>query len=334
MRYFLGADLGGTKTHFVIADETGRAIGFGEGGPGNHQSVGYDGMYTAMLTALEQALDSACLKRDNISGAGFGIAGYDWPSEKPIMLETVQKLGLSAACGLVNDAIPGLVAGAEAGWGVNVVSGTGCNCRGWDQSHQREGRVTGYGITMGEAAGSSELVFRAMHLVGQDWTRRGPKTTLSEAYIQHVGAKSLEDLLEGYTEGYYAIGAETARLVFQTAYAGDAVARELITWAGNELGEMAGGVIRQLNFEELAFDVVLSGGMFDGGDLLIDPMRAAILRTAPQARLVRLNVPPVIGAVLIGMEQGQQPIDPAIRSRLRETIHEIKNGSRLEEIDA
>ena len=333
MRYFLGADLGGTKTHLVIADETGRAIGFGEGGSGNHQDVGFDGMYTAMLTALEQALDSASLKRDAISGAGFGIAGYDWPSEKPAMLATVQRLGLSAPCGLVNDAIPGLVAGAEAGWGVNVVSGTGCNCRGWDKSHQREGRVTGYGITMGEAAGSSELVFRAMHLVGQDWTRRGPKTALSDTYIQYTDAKSLEDLLEGYTEGYYSIGAETARLVFQTAYAGDAVARELITWAGNELGEMAGGVIRQLNFEELAFDVVLSGSMFEGGALLIDPMRAAILKTAPQARLVRLHVPPVIGAVLIGMEQGQQPIDAAIRARLGETIHEIKNGSTPEAVE-
>jgi hypothetical protein len=62
-------------------------------------------------------------------------------------------------------------------------------------------------------------------------------------------------------------------------------------------------VIRQLEFEGLDFDVVLIGGMFDGGPLLIEPMRQTILALAPGARLVRLTVPPVIGAVLLGMEQ-------------------------------
>jgi N-acetylglucosamine kinase-like BadF-type ATPase len=324
MRYYLGADVGGTKTRMIIADETGRALGFGEGGPGNHQEVGFDGMYAALQTALEQALGSARLQRKDIAAGGFGIAGYDWPNQKPAMLATIERLGIPAPCGLVNDTIPGLVAGAEEGWGVNVVSGTGCNCRGWDKSHQREGRVTGYGTDMGEAAGSSELVFRAMQLVGFEWTQRGRQTALSQTFIQYTGAKSLEDLLEGYTQGVYQVGAETAPLVFQAAYNGDEVACGLITWAGNELGEMANGVIRQLNFEELAFDVVLSGSMFEGGALLIDPMRATIQKVAPKARLVRLNVPPVLGAVLIGMEQGKIQITPGIRDKLTETVRSVK----------
>jgi N-acetylglucosamine kinase-like BadF-type ATPase len=278
-------------------------------------------------TALEQTLASASLRREDLAGAGFGIAGYDWPNEKPAMLATIERLGLSAPSGLVNDAIPGLVAGAREGWGVNVVSGTGCNCRGWDKEHKREGRVTGYGITMGEAAGSSELVFRAMQLVGFEWTRRGPRTALSQTFIKYTGAKSLEDLLAGYTQEYYQVGAETAPLVFQTAYEGDEVARNLITWAGNELGELANGVIRQLSFEEQTFDVVLSGSMFEGGALLIDPMRATIQKHAPKAQLVRLKVPPVLGAVLIGMEQGKVPINATIRATLEETVHEVKNGN-------
>ena len=327
MHYYLGVDLGGTKTHMVIADETGRAAGFGEGGPGNHQDVGYDGMYTALHTTLEQALASANLQRKDLAGAGFGIAGYDWPGEKSAVLATIERLGLQAPCGLVNDTIPGLVAGAQEGWGVNVVSGTGCNCRGWDKEHKREERVTGYGITMGEAAGSSELVFHAMQLVGFEWTKRGPRTALSDTFIKYTGAKSLEDLLEGYTEGYYQVGAETAPLVFQTANDGDEVARNLITWAGNELGEMANGVIRQLNFEDLAFDVVLSGSMFEGGALLIDPMRATIQTVAPKAWLVRLNVPPVLGAVLIGMEQDKILISAAIRATLAETVRGIQNNN-------
>ncbi len=166
MKYYLGADLGATKTHTLIVDETGRALGFGESGPGNHESVGYDGMFNSMQQGLDQALKSAGLTKAHITGAGFGVAGYDWASEIEATAAVIDQLGLNAPYKFVNDAVPGLVAGAEEGWGVVVVSGTGSNCRGWDREHKREGRVTGHGIMMGEGAGGSELLHRGMQLVG------------------------------------------------------------------------------------------------------------------------------------------------------------------------
>ena len=327
MRYFLGADLGATKTHTLIVDETGRALGFGESGPANHESVGYDGMFQSMYDGMEQALRRADLKREDITGAGFGVAGYDWPSEMEATASVIDRLGLSASYKFVNDSVPGLIAGSEEGWGVVVVSGTGSNCRGWDREHKREGRVTGHGVMMGEGAGGSELMHRCMQIVGYSWTKRLPETALAEAIIAHVGAKDLEDLLRGYTTYEYHIGAEAARIVFRVAAEGDQAARDLLCWAGTELGEMANAVIRQLGFEELAFDVVMTGSMFDGGPRLIDPMRETIHKLAPQARLVRLRVPPVTGAVLLGMEAGALNITPEIRSNLNETITALRNVS-------
>ncbi len=326
MRYFLGADLGGTKTHFLIAAETGQVVGFGEAGPGNHQNVGYEGMFETMRTGLEVALRAAGLSVSQIAGAGFGIAGYDWPSEKRVMMETIDRLGLVCPYRMVNDAVPGIVAGAQDGWGIGLVSGTGCNCWGLSPDHQHEGRVTGYGVMMGEAAGGTELVFRAMQLVNFAWIKRGPATALTQAFIELVGASSVEDLLEGYTSYRYLIGAEAAPLVFKVAEAGDGVARDLIHWAGCELGEMALAVARQLEIESQAFDVVLAGSMFEGGPLLIEPMRATILRIAPQARFVRLTAPPVVGAVLIGMEQGGFAPDANIRQTLLESAHAVRQN--------
>jgi hypothetical protein len=43
--------------------------------------------------------------------------------------------------------------------------------------------------------------------------------------------------------------------------------------------------------------------MFDSGLRLIEPMRQTIQALAAGARLVRLTAPPVVGAVLLGMEQ-------------------------------
>jgi len=219
------------------------------------------------------------------------------------------------------------VAGAEEGWGVVVVSGTGSNCRGWDREHKREGRVTGHGTLMGEGAGASELMHRCMQIIGYSWTKRLPKTALSDAIIAYAGAKDLEDLMRGYTTYEYRIGANAARIVFRVAEEGDEVACDLLNWAGTELGEMANAVIRQLEFENLAFDVVMTGSMFEGGARLIEPMRETIQKLASKARFVRLSLPPVIGAVMLGLEANAVSITPEIRQKIKETISAMRNIS-------
>lgn len=327
MSYYLGADLGATKTHMLIVDASGRALGFGEGGPGNHETVGYDGMFQSMNDALAQALRVAGLEKSAITGAGFGVAGFDWPSEGQATRHVIERLALHAPYQFVNDTVPGLLAGSDEGWGVVVVSGTGSNCRGWDRERKREGRVTGHGILMGEGAGASELVHRCMQIIGYSWTRRLPETALATALVAYVGASDIEDLLRGYTTHEYRIGADAAQIIFEVAGMGDHAARELIRWAGSELGELANAVIRQLAFEELDFDVVLTGSMFQSGAVLIEPMRETIHKVAPGARLVHLGVPPVVGAVMLGMEAAGLTATTEIRRHMAETLSLHRNVS-------
>ena len=59
MHYFLGIDIGCTKSQALIADQTGRAVGFGQGGPGNHEVVGYDGLRAMLFDITHQALTMA-----------------------------------------------------------------------------------------------------------------------------------------------------------------------------------------------------------------------------------------------------------------------------------
>jgi N-acetylglucosamine kinase-like BadF-type ATPase len=323
-RTYLGVDVGATKTQALVADETGQAVGWGQGGPGNHEVAGYEGLSQSVCAAVEQALSAAGVRAEQVAGAGFGVAGYDWPSEREPTLQALRPLGLSAPVEIVNDTLIGLLAGSSEGWGVAVVAGTGCNCWGWDRA-RRTGRVTGYGTWMGEGAGGGELVWQAVCQVAKAWTRRGPATALTEALAGHCGARDGADLLEGLGVGRYHLGAGAAPLVFRAAAAGDEVARQAIRWAGRELGDLAAGVIRQLGFEAEALEVVLVGGLFDGGVMLIEPMRETIHEVAPQARLVRLGAPPAIGGVLLGMEQAGVR-DPAIRSRLIESTAAMGNS--------
>lgn len=300
-RYYLGVDIGGSKSHALVADEVGRALGFGEFGAGNHEVVGYDGLQAALKAVTGQALHMAGLSVEQISGAGFGVAGYDWPSERAPTLEAIVNLGLSCPLEAVNDAIIGLLAGARQGWGVAVVGGTGCNCWGWDRQ-RRTGRVTGCGGWAGEYGGGADIVRKAMQAIAYAWTRRGPETSLTQAFITSSGAAGIEDLLEGLVLGRYVMKAEHALLVIGAAYNGDQAARQIVEWAGRELGALAVSVIRQLDFQPLEFDLVLVGSLFDAGPLLLEPMQQVVHAEAPGARFVRLSAPPVVGGVLLGME--------------------------------
>src|SRR5215510_4461889 len=109
--YFLGVDIGGTKSHALIADETGRALGIGEGGPGNHETVGWNGLKECLKTIVEAAIAEAGIERERITGAGFGVAGYDWLSERPRTAACIDPLNIRAPYEIVNDAIVGLLAG-------------------------------------------------------------------------------------------------------------------------------------------------------------------------------------------------------------------------------
>src|SRR5512134_4038716 len=145
MKYFLGIDVGSSKTHALIADETGQCIGFGKAGSGNHQVVGYDGLTDVLQKSFEGACQTSGIKKVQIAGAGFGVSGYDFPSDREEHLQAVATLGLSCPVQVVNDGANGLISGTSHGIGVNVTAGSGVNCRGRGKSGQ-EGRIVGNGV--------------------------------------------------------------------------------------------------------------------------------------------------------------------------------------------
>jgi len=301
-KYFLGVDVGGTKTHALISDEQGDALGFADAGPGNHQIVGYQGLKDILQVAVGQALESAGLKIGQMAGAGFGIGGFDWPSQLDDHLNSISPLGLNCPVNVVNDSIIALMAGTAQGWGVVLVAGTGNNCRGRNQSGH-EARITGEGGRFGEFGGATDMVEKAIRAISYEWTHRGPKTLLTTLFIEKTGTKDINSLIEGIDLGRYNPNASWAPLIFQAANNGDQVACEIIAWSGRELGKSACAVIRQLHIENDEFDVILAGSVFASGKLYIDPLQMTIHEQAPTARLIRLEAPPVTGGVILGMQR-------------------------------
>jgi N-acetylglucosamine kinase-like BadF-type ATPase len=322
-QYYLGVDVGGTKTHALITDKSGQARAFASGGPGNWEGVGYGGFTRVLLEVTGRVLEQAGIAVDQIAGAGMGIGGYDWPSERADHLEAIRPLGLTCPLEIVNDASLGILAGTSEGWGVSVVAGTGCNARGWSRDYKRQGRAVGGGSRWsGEYAGGYDIVARAMQAVTFEWLKRGPATALTQVFLEHFEARNLGDLVEGVYLQRYQFESALVLKVFETARQGDPQAQAVMRWAGHELGEMAVGVINQLGFQEEHFEVVLIGSLHGASPVLDETLQETVLATAPHARFVRLTVPPVVGGVLLGMEAAGFD-GRVIRARLIHTTDEI-----------
>jgi hypothetical protein len=92
----------------------------------------------------------------------------------------------------------------------------------------------------------------------------------------------------------------------------------VIRWAGEELGWLAVAVARQIEMENDEVEIIQSGSVFDAGEIIMNPMRDLVMKYCPHAKLIRLDGPPVVGAVILGMEQagfdGYPVRDEMIRS--------------------
>ncbi len=321
MRYFIGVDVGSSKTHALIANEEGNCIGFGTAGGGNHQGVGYERLMEVLQKSFQGASEMSGIAKDQIAGAGFGVAGYDFPSERADHLQAIAPLGLSCPVEIVNDGANGLISGTSHGIGVNVTAGSGNNCRGRGKNG-KEGRIVGNGVMFGEYGGAIEIVYRAMQFVNYAWIKRTPPTNLTKIFLEATGAKDETDLMEGLSHDHYHLFPYIAIDVTNAAQEGDHAALEVIRWSGKELGWLAVSVARQIEMENEAVEIVQSGSVFEAGDIIIEPMRDLIMKHVPKAKMIRLDGPPVVGPLMLGMQMAG--IDPyPMRKKLIESAKDL-----------
>lgn len=321
MKYFLGIDVGSSKTHALIVDETGLCVGFGRAGGGNHQGVGYEEHASVLRQSFYAALEMSDVDKAQIFGAGFGVAGYDFPSDRDAHLQAISKLGLPCPVEVVNDGVNGLLAGATNGIGVNVTAGSSNNCRGRNKKG-KEGRIVGNGSTFGENGGALEIATKALEKVNHAWIRRIPPTRLTKVLLEATGAGSEIDLMEGISNGQFHLSPFMANDVFKTALEGDDAALDIFRWAGEELGWLAISVARQIEMQDDEVEIIQSGSVFDAGRIIMDPMQDILMKHLPKARLIRLDGPPVVGAVILGMEQAQFD-GYSVRDKIVHTAKEI-----------
>jgi N-acetylglucosamine kinase-like BadF-type ATPase len=311
----LGVDGGGTKSHAIVAGEDGAILGFGVSGAANWEDVGIAAAGAAILSSIREALGRASLQPEEIGASVFGLAGVDFPADEVRLASVPESLGLGGPHRIVNDSMVALRAGTNLPWGVVVIAGSGSIAAGRNPDGD-EFRTLGMGPMFGDWGAGTEISQAAVTAVADQVTGRGPETALAELLRERTDASSVLEMLEGL--GRQRIDdSRFADLVAVAAEAGDPVSRRILEHAGTSLGASAALVARKLRMTDSEFELVMSGGMFRANSRIIPAtLEATVKREAPGARPVRLEVPPVVGAVLLAMEMIGMATDVDRHTRL------------------
>ncbi|WP_151733414.1 N-acetylglucosamine kinase [Paenibacillus tengchongensis] len=316
MKYYLGVDAGGSKTYAMIADEQGRVIGAGRGGNGNHQK-NRGQAEDSLQQAVSEALKASGLAKEQLEYSWFGLAGADREADFQILRPIVGRLGLprtEISCDTWN----ALRSGTEKSYGVVLICGSGVNCAGKNSAGATY-QCGGFGYRFGDFGGGYDLSVEVFRSVLRADEGRESKTVLTERLLQLLGYPNVSKLREDYLDHFRELPAHIAELLFQAADEGDQVATELLVKQGDELGLAAAATIRQLAMEKDTFDIVLAGSLLTKGDrsgMIRRAIEQRVKQAAPNGTLSLLTREPVVGSVVLAMENSGLQVDHEILDRL------------------
>ncbi|HEX8248073.1 MAG TPA: BadF/BadG/BcrA/BcrD ATPase family protein [Pyrinomonadaceae bacterium] len=300
---FLGVDGGGTKTHIVLLDAENTIVGEAFSGASNPLRVGIEKAAANIFAAVDTACDNAGLNQGDIIAIECGLAGVRRADLRQILRRLVSQRFRVKAVEVITDAEIALFAATQGKEGLCVIAGTGSVCIGQNAKDEKA-IAGGWGPLAGDEGGGAGIARRALQAVAKASDGRGQLTNLSELAVDYFRAGRLEDL----SVAIYAPQIDNARiagfarLVIETAQAGDRVAISVLDEAGRELGLAAKAVIKELKMTRRKFPIGYVGGIFHAGDLICRPLLETVHEIAPKAYISVPKFPPAVAAAQMALQ--------------------------------
>lgn len=247
MSLYLGVDGGQSSTTALIADETGRVLGRGVGGPCNHvgKAEGRARFQSAMEQCLHEAAQQAGIDRQALAFRGVCMGFSGGAEDKETYLREVVKAERYL---LTTDAWIALTGATGGAPGLMTISGTGSIALGRNAAGRAQ-RVGGWGYIFGDEGGGFDITRQAIRAALRQEEGWGPRTALRDKLLEACYAPDANTLLHWfYTDAWpRARVASLARLVDDAAREGDACSLEILHNAAQQLATMA-AVVRESLF--------------------------------------------------------------------------------------
>jgi N-acetylglucosamine kinase-like BadF-type ATPase len=302
----LAIDGGNSKTDLAIVGWDGTLLAAVRGPGASHEDYGIGGAMRRLSdmvreVAAKAGLDSSGIVARHVSAC---LAGADLPDEEAALTTALAAAGWSRTAVAMNDTFAVLRGGTDEPWGVAVTCGAGINCVAVAPDGATA-RYLSHGALTGDWGGGLGLGSAVMWHAMRGWDGRGPDTALGAAVAARFGLASVRDVAVAMHRGELGEAdlIKLSAVLFAVAARGDEVARSLVSRQAEEIQLMAVAAMRRLGMTPSAVTVVLGGGVLESRDpLLLGEVSRQLAAAAPGAVARVLDVPPVAGAALLGLD--------------------------------
>ncbi|MBV8895090.1 MAG: hypothetical protein JO051_01155 [Acidobacteriaceae bacterium] len=270
LRLYLGIDGGQSSTKALIADEHGRILGHGSGGPCNHVSgpERREKFFAAVGASVNEACQRAGLPSSSVEFAAACLGFSGGSEDKEVYVRDAIR---STKYKVTHDAEIALSGATEAQPGIIVIAGTGSIAFGRNGA-AKSARAGGWGYIFGDEGGAFDLVRQALRAALKYEEGWGPETTLRERLLSTTGAPSANELMHRFYTHEFPRSrvAGFAALVTDAAIAGDRAAKSIIRTAAAQLAQLARGVHESLFEKSALVPVCYIGGVFRSAPLRVN----------------------------------------------------------------
>ncbi len=298
--YTVGIDGGGTKTELVVVDNAGQVVAQTRGGGMNACFIPKEQCHRNLSQVLLE-INHLFHHMDEVSCVYTVMVGHEFD-------ELLSQYFPHAHLSGVGEYLCALAAGGDLEpRGIAVIAGTGSGVFGWNGLENHVG-VGGWGMTLGDEGGATDIAVQAFKAAVRANDGRGPMTELLPELLKYFNIQSLwamptalshQTIMRHEFAGFSAV-------VSRLADAGDEVAQRIMREAGESLASDALYVAGRLFQPDDAFPVVLSGGVFQSGHRVIDPIQKAFAGAYLKADVHQVVMPPAQAAALMALRDVQR----------------------------
>jgi N-acetylglucosamine kinase-like BadF-type ATPase len=323
VRTYLGVDGGGTKTEFLLIDESGRVLATNRAGSAYYLETGVEALRAMLASGIEATLAQGSISPADLTFAFLGLPAYGEDSRLLTLLDRVASPALpEGRYRCANDMVcawAGALAGRD---GINIVAGTGSIAYG--EFAARTARAGGWGELFSDEGSAYWIAREGLNLFSRmhdGRAERGPLYELIRETFHLHGDLDLCAAIYGPPPLGRSAIAGLAPIVAQAARSDDLQAQWLFDTAAHELAALVHAVRDQLEVpQQLPLPVSYSGGMFQFSDLLLTPLQAALRGGGRENVFIAPELSPSAGAALQAAKLGGAPLSPGAVAELAHTL--------------
>lgn len=322
---YLGVDGGGTKTAFVLINDKGNILAYNIKPSCHYMQSSLEYFEEIIKEGIIDICKESKISMKKIDYAFFGIPGFgETKKDIPLILNIIKEILVDVPFTCDNDSVAAWAGSLACKAGVNMVAGTGTIAFGMDKSGHSI-RAGGWGHFCGDEGSAYWIGKKAIEIFTKEADHRINKTPLYNILRDELNIKNDFDLIDIVITKLFMKRDEIAKfskILYKAALENDTEAIKVFKEAAFEHYLTIKSVINQLNLEDEEILISYSGGVFNAGNFILEPLQEYLEDINRNISLMKPKLSPVTGAALYAKIIKSNKYDESLISILKE--EEIK----------